>query len=169
MRQNFVLIVEDDPDSRELLRQLLERKGYDTAIAFDGRQGMAILKNYPEIQIVLLDWMMPGLSGLEVIQRIRAEIKDRYVYVIMVTALSSRDQIKQAIDAGADDYIIKPFSSEEILSRVISGTTFASIKNEITDRLKEIDKSINVLHNTLQPEDFAVAMEDDGGTNEKSG
>lgn len=114
-----VLIVEDDPDIAEGLRYNLEREGLDVRVAETGEQGLAAAldpKGAPAL--VILDLMLPGMSGSELCRRLRREPATRRTPIIMVTARASEADRVAGLDLGADDYISKPFSVRELLARV---------------------------------------------------
>src|SRR5215213_3491397 len=114
-----VLIVEDDADIAESLRYNLEREGLKALVAETGEKGLAAAldaKNPP--QLVILDLMLPGMSGTELCRRLRREPQTRRLPVIMLTARSSEADRVGGFDVGADDYITKPFSVRELMARV---------------------------------------------------
>src|SRR5437588_6446135 len=114
-----VLIIEDDPDIAEGLRYNLERDGMTTRVAETGERGLAAAldkKNPPAL--ILLDLMLPGMSGTELCRRLRREPATRRTPIIMLTARASEADRVSGLDLGADDYITKPFSVRELLARV---------------------------------------------------
>jgi two-component system NtrC family sensor kinase len=118
-----ILVVDDEIDIAESLAEFLSRKeGYRVEIVQDGRQAIAYLENTIggalEVDLVLLDMRMPGLSGLDVLDWIRGHPKLRYTRVVLLTAAASNDEKVQALSAGADDYITKPYYMQELLARV---------------------------------------------------
>lgn len=115
-----VLIAEDEPTGNLLLKNMVFRWGFDTVPAFDGAEAWKRLQEEDAPQIVILDWMMPGMDGLEVCRRIREmeKGKDRYTYVIMLTGRGDTEDMVTGIDTGADDYIVKPFNQEELRARL---------------------------------------------------
>lgn len=113
----FVLIAEDDKAVAELLRYNLEKEGYETAVAPDGDEAMILLdERTPDL--VLLDWMLPKVPGIEVCRRIRTKPDTANLPVIMLTARSEEADRIRGLDTGADDYVIKPFSTTELMARV---------------------------------------------------
>ena len=113
----FVLIAEDEKAVAELLRYNLEREGYETTIAPDGDEAMIQLdERVPDL--VLLDWMLPKVPGIEVCRRIRSKAETANLPVIMLTARSEEADRIRGLDTGADDYVIKPFSTTELMARV---------------------------------------------------
>ena len=112
-----VLVVDDDQDIRELVTWKLEAAGFTVHGEPDGEAGLAAaLEVRPDL--VLLDWMMPRLSGLEVCRALRDDPTTAQVPVILLTAKAQEADIQRGFAAGADDYIVKPFSSRELVSRV---------------------------------------------------
>ena len=112
-----VLVVDDDQDIRELVSWKLQAAGFEVIGEADGEAGLAAaLALRPDL--VLLDWMMPRLSGLEVCRALRDEPATSGVPVIMLTAKAQEGDVQRGFAAGADDYIVKPFSPRELVSRV---------------------------------------------------
>ncbi|HLH22505.1 MAG TPA: response regulator transcription factor [Chloroflexota bacterium] len=112
-----VLVVEDDAGLAELIHMLLEGAGYAVERAADGTTGLVRLLA-GGVDLVLLDLMLPGLDGLEVCRRARAQRQDAFLPIIMMTALDSEQQRVDGFAVGADDYVPKPFSTDELLARV---------------------------------------------------
>ncbi|GIH97392.1 MULTISPECIES: response regulator transcription factor [Planobispora] len=112
-----VLIVEDDLDIRDLTVFRLEQAGHDVRTAGDGMEALAALEEQRP-DIVILDWMMPGLSGPEVCRRLRAMPGMEGVVVLMLTSKAQEADVEEGFRAGADDYMVKPFSPRELAVRV---------------------------------------------------
>ena len=116
MRKTTLLVIEDDPDIVELLRYNLEREGFRVLIATDGEHGLAdAARHQPDL--LLLDLMLPGLDGLEVCRRLRAQEGTRGIPVLVLTAKSEEADVVIGLEMGADDYLTKPFSPRELLAR----------------------------------------------------
>jgi two-component system phosphate regulon response regulator PhoB len=114
----LILIVEDDSSLAELIRYNLEREGhYRVAEARDGEEAL-ILVDEDRPALIVLDWMLPQISGIEVCRRLRAKPETRNIPVIMVTARGEEADRIRGLDTGADDYITKPFSTTELLARI---------------------------------------------------
>jgi DNA-binding response OmpR family regulator len=109
-----VLIVEDDPVVVETLTTYLEHAGFDVIATGDGADGLARAQS-PDVAVVILDWMVPGMSGPEVCRRLRAVSS---VPVLMLTARTAEDDRVRGLETGADDYVPKPFSPREVIARV---------------------------------------------------
>lgn len=112
-----ILAVEDEPAIREMIRFALDREGFDVSTAEDVRTATRILAEKPA-DLVLVDWMLPDVSGLELVRRIRKDSLTRHLAIIMLTAKTDEHDITVGLDAGADDYVTKPFSPRELNSRI---------------------------------------------------
>jgi two-component system phosphate regulon response regulator PhoB len=112
-----VLIVEDETAIREMLGYALMKEGYEISEACDVEEARALIKEgIPDL--ILLDWMLPGISGVDYARRLRADAKTTNIPIIMLTAKSEEEDKIRALDTGADDYITKPFSTKELLARI---------------------------------------------------
>ena len=112
-----ILVVEDDPALAELLRYNLTREGFAIELAADGDAALAAAEDNPP-DLVVLDWMIPGLSGIEVCRRLRRREASRALPVIMLTARGEETDRIEGLESGADDYIVKPFSVVELAARI---------------------------------------------------
>ncbi len=112
-----VLVVEDEDALSALLEYNLEKEGFEVRISADGEDALLVIEE-DKPDLVILDWMLPGLSGIEICRRIRARPDTRDVPVIMLTARSDEDDRIRGLDTGADDYLTKPFSIPELTARV---------------------------------------------------
>ena len=126
-----ILIADDDPISVLYLQDMLGEWGYDVMVAADGLRALEILRQEDGPVLAVLDWMMPGMDGIDVCRAIRDSIKDRYVYMIMLTSRTETEFIVAAMNAGADDYIAKPFNPEEMQVRVRAGRRIAELELEL--------------------------------------
>jgi two-component system phosphate regulon response regulator PhoB len=115
--QPNVLIVEDEPPLVELLSYNLEKAGFQAQIARDGEEALlAVEERRPDL--VLLDWMLPYVSGIEICRRLRRDPETRDLPIILLTARGEEDDRIRGLDVGADDYVVKPFSPSELVARV---------------------------------------------------
>jgi DNA-binding response OmpR family regulator len=116
-QQGRVLVVEDDPDIRDLVRYRLERAGFEVTVAADGETGLRLAQEEPP-DLAILDIMLPKLDGYEITRRLRSDERTRALPVIMLTARAQDDDLARGFAVGADDYLRKPFSPQELRSRV---------------------------------------------------
>ena len=123
-----ILIAEDETISRTILTKILENFGYTVFQATDGRMAWELFKKH-QPPVVITDWMMPEMDGIELCQKIRKETVFKYVYIIFVTARNSKKDAVKGLEAGADDYIAKPFSPDEIHARLRSSERIVQLEN----------------------------------------
>jgi DNA-binding response OmpR family regulator len=117
--QPVILAADDDPDIRELVTFRLERSGYTVLQAADGEEALALaLEHTPDLAV--LDVMMPKMDGFEVVRRLRAEEATKHMPIIMLTARAQDSDVEEGFESGADDYLRKPFSPQELRARVQS-------------------------------------------------
>lgn len=112
-----VLIIEDEQAQAEMLRYNFDRAGFDVALSGDGEEALLAVDHRPP-DLILLDWMLPGISGVALCQRLRARPETRSIPIIMLTARSEETDRIRGFDSGADDYVVKPFSPTELIARV---------------------------------------------------
>lgn len=112
-----VLVIDDGPDNRMLLRALLERGGYRPVLADNGEAGLACLERETPA-LVLLDYMMPDMTGCEVARRIRARPGGADIPIVLLTASADEAHVREALAAGADDFLLKPFDRKVLMARV---------------------------------------------------
>ena len=113
----YILVVEDEDALATLLQYNLDKEGYQVAVACDGEEAL-VLASERQPDLVLLDWMLPKVSGIEVCRRLRARPETRNVPILMLTARGEESDRVRGLDTGADDYIIKPFSMTELSARI---------------------------------------------------
>lgn len=136
-----ILFAEDEKISRKLLGMTLTKAGHDVVAVEDGLKALAsIQKEAPDMLIT--DWMMPELDGLELCRRIRALNLPSYVYIILLTSLTQKENIIQGLDAGADDYITKPFERTELLARVRAGERVIQLEKSLRRKNKELSEAL---------------------------
>lgn len=134
-----ILIAEDDRPSLLLLDKVLKSRGYETLAVSDGAEALRELKQPTAPQLAILDWNMPGPTGLEVCQQLRAIPTPLPIYIILLTAEIERGYIVAALEAGANDYVTKPFHREELLARVQVGVRTVELQRELACRVKELE------------------------------
>ena len=126
-----ILIADDSIVSRHLLEATLRKWGYDVAVACDGQQALDLLQGDEAPALAILDWMMPGLTGLEVCRRIRQRSREPYIYILLLTSKSQKEDLIEGMEAGADDYITKPFDQHELQVRLRAGKRLADLQAEL--------------------------------------
>lgn len=138
-----ILVVEDDPTSRILLGELLSRAGYQPTLVCSAAEA---LRSYGDsfFPMVITDWMMPGITGLELCSQLRNRNLPGYVYVILLTARSSTDDIIRGLEAGADDYLTKPFNKTELLARLKTGQRILRLEQKLKLANDEIATMANL-------------------------
>ena len=113
-----ILVVEDDEVTAYMLEYLLQREGYEVTCVFDGNQAKAAIEKNQPFSLVLLDIMLPYISGIELITHIRSTADGNRTAIIMISGKAQEKDIIRALDTGADDYIVKPFQPGEVLARI---------------------------------------------------
>ncbi len=126
-----VLIADDNAMSRLTLRSQLRKWGYEVVESVDGDAAWAILSMPDSPRLAILDWMMPGLDGIELCRRVRAQGQEPYLYVILLTGREGRDDVVAGLDAGADDYVTKPFDAQELRVRLRAGERICALQEEL--------------------------------------
>ena len=134
-----IVIAEDDLVSRTLISTLTEKWGFNAIITQDGHEAMTALRAEHGPALAILDWMMPGMDGVQVCRRIRESGKT--VYVIMLTSRGTKENIVEGLHAGADDYLIKPFDKNELLARIQVGFRILELHGALAARVKELEKA----------------------------
>ncbi len=138
-----ILIAEDDPVSRRLLQAILVRWGYDVAVARDGIEAWEMLKGEDAPKLAILDWMMPGIDGVTICRKIRGMQRSQPIYIILLTAKGNKEDIVEGLQAGADDYVTKPFDRDELRARVCVGEWVIQLQSELADRVRELENALS--------------------------
>ena len=126
-----VLIAEDDAMYRRILESWLAKWGIQTISAEDGEQAWAILQEEPPPQLLIVDWVMPKVDGIELCRRIRQKQQGRYQYVLLVTGKEEKRDVVQGLESGADDYLTKPFDRNELRARIRVGKRILALQNDL--------------------------------------
>jgi DNA-binding response OmpR family regulator len=137
-----VLLAEDDPVSRYLLQAKLKQWGYDVTETSDGNEAWLVLQQENTPQLAVLDWMMPGLDGIDICRNVRASSKLQSMYLILLTTRDTQKDIIEGLQAGADDYITKPFESAELQARIQAGARIVKLQSELTKRIGELEDAL---------------------------
>ncbi|MBN2375938.1 MAG: response regulator [Sedimentisphaerales bacterium] len=131
-----ILVADDNQSTRKLLCVTLEKNGYEVVAAEDGITAWDILKSRSDIRLAVVDWMMPGMDGIELCRKLQEEHKSELIYVILLTAKEGTKNLIEALEAGANDYISKPFEKEELLARLRSGERIIKLQQQLTQLQK---------------------------------
>jgi two-component system cell cycle response regulator len=126
-----VLIAEDDVVSRRLLEATLLRWGYEVIVTRDGSEAWQVLQLADAPPLAILDWMMPGMDGVEVCRKVRQRGQEPYIYLILLTTKGLKENIIEGLDAGADDYLTKPFHPSELQVRLRAGIRIITLQAEL--------------------------------------
>src|SRR3972149_11613809 len=133
-----ILIADDSQTSRGLLKVHLMAKGHEVVEAEDGLAAWEAWRR-ERFRMVITGWMMPNLAGPDLIQRIRSEPQQGYTYTIIVTALDEKSHVVEGLEAGADDYLSKPFHSEELMARVAIGERILQLEDHLREARQQME------------------------------
>jgi sigma-B regulation protein RsbU (phosphoserine phosphatase) len=136
-----ILIAEDDFTSRTVLSSVLKKSGHEVIETVNGAAAWNALQQPDAPRLVILDWMMPEMDGLDVLRRVRAQQTDQPPYIIMLTAKGGKADIIAGLDAGADDYLTKPFDAGELRARISVGRRMIEMQTKLEDALQKINES----------------------------
>ncbi len=140
-----ILIAEDDPISRRLLESQLIKWNYEVVITSDGKAALEALQSEDPPSIAILDWMMPEMDGVKVCQEIRKQENEHYTYVLLLTAKDRKEDLIEGLEAGADDYVIKPFNAHELDMRIKAGKRIIELEKKL--RILTIKDELTNLYN----------------------
>jgi len=126
-----VLVADDDRTMTVLLRATLAKLGHEVWVADDGEAAWRLLQEPDAPKLAILDWMMPGMSGVEICRKVRQRTDAPYVYILLLTALDQLDDLVEGIEAGADDYITKPFKVKELRARLRAGQRILDLQSDL--------------------------------------
>jgi two-component system, cell cycle response regulator len=126
-----VLVADDEVTSRMLLEVYLSKWGYEVILAEDGCQASEILAGDDAPKLAVLDWIMPGMDGTQLCRQIRAGDQERYTYLILLTANRSKENVIAGLEAGADDYVTKPFDVQELKVRLNTGRRILFLQEQL--------------------------------------
>jgi CheY-like chemotaxis protein len=137
-----ILIAEDDRVSRRMLETTLQKWGHEVVVTSDGVEAWDILRQPNAPPLAILDWMMPGFDGIDVCRRSRQIELPVPIYIIMLTAKGRKEDIVTGLDAGADDYLTKPFDREELRARLQVGVRFTELQNKLAVHVNELESAL---------------------------
>jgi CheY-like chemotaxis protein len=132
------VVADDDRGTATIVTNLLKRSSLEVVVAHDGNAAWDLLKTAPAPALAIIDWMMPGVDGLELCRRIKREPSLANTHVILLTARNDQQDVVAAIQAGADDYVVKPFKFEDLSTRVHAGLRLASLQERVASSVAEV-------------------------------
>ncbi|MGO8792158.1 MAG: response regulator [Terriglobia bacterium] len=138
-----ILVAEDQSVSRHILAANLRKWGYDVTAVEDGTRAWEALQANPAPQLAILDWLMPGLDGIEICRRIRNSPRTSPIYLVLLTARRGQEDKIHGLQAGADDYITKPFNREELRARVQVGIRVLELQGALAERVRELEEALS--------------------------
>jgi len=142
-----ILIADDEVISRTVLDKTLLRWGYEVSVARDGDEAWAALHAENAPQLAILDWQMPGLDGPEICRRLRQEQREKYVYILLLTARDNRSDVIAGLASGADDYLTKPFDRHELQARLTVGRRILRLQEELIEAREAL--RVEATHDSL--------------------
>ncbi|MGI9368585.1 MAG: response regulator, partial [Ruegeria sp.] len=137
-------VVDDSRLQRRILVASLRKWGFDV-VEFDNAEAAIDASRTDLPDLVLSDWVMPGMSGLEFCKAFRSLKGDRYTYFILLTAKSDKQEVARGLDAGADDFLIKPLEADELRARIEAGARILGMQNELSEKNRIIEKALEEL------------------------
>jgi two-component system cell cycle response regulator len=147
-----ILIAEDDTVSRMILTKAVEKSGHECLAVENGEKAWELFQNTPGVDVVISDWMMPGIDGPEFCRRVRAANSGWYTFFIFLTALGDKQHLLEGMQAGADDYLAKPLDREQLQVRLIAASRVNSLHRQLNEQKAELEK--------LNRELFAMSRRD---------
>ncbi len=132
-----ILVAEDDPVSRRLLQNYLQKWGHEVVLANDGAEAWQLFEQ-DEFRLVISDWMMPEMDGVDLIRRIRESPRPIHVYVILLTGRSQKEDVVEGMEAGADDFVTKPFDRDELRVRLCVGERVCELERRLAEQSREL-------------------------------
>ena len=137
-----ILIVDDDPVARRILEEAMSGLGHDVLSANDGREAWAIVEREP-IDVLMTDWVMPEMDGLELCRRVRAREDAPFTYVMLLSTRSSADDVGAGIMAGANDFLRKPYERAELRARLHAAQRAVELERSLAERVRELEHALH--------------------------
>jgi len=137
-----ILIAEDDHVSRLVLQRSLESWGHEVFVTCEGQAAWDVLQGDDAPKLAILDWMMPGLDGVEICRRVRTLDRTEPTYLILLTAKGQAEDIASGLDSGANDYVRKPFNRLELRSRVRVGERMVALQHDLAERVRQLEQAL---------------------------
>ena len=151
------VIADDDAVTTAVLSRALSRLGFDVSVAHDGESAWQLLTTAPAPALAVVDWIMPGIDGTELCRRVRLDASLSSLYIILLTGRGSRDDLVAGLDAGADDYMVKPIDTEELRARVQVGVRVANLQRRLAERVAELQATRDHLARLVSTDELTEA------------
>jgi diguanylate cyclase (GGDEF)-like protein len=135
-----ILIADDDATSRLLLTAVAAKLGHQCLVAMDGSSAWDLLSSQ-QIDVLLTDWMMPGVDGPELCRRVRDDLTDHYVYIVLITGLGNPAQVLEGMGAGADDYLIKPVDPFAVQTRLVAAQRVTQLHQQVSEFRAQLERA----------------------------
>jgi len=126
-----ILAAEDNPVFQSMLKTLLRKWGYDAVMAQNGSEAWEILESDTAPRLAVLDWMMSGMDGVQICRRVRSANREPYIYIVLLTARTDSEDLVEGMEAGADDYLTKPFNAQELRVRIRAGKRILELQDAL--------------------------------------
>jgi len=136
-----VLVVDDSPVQRLILKNCLLERGFQPIVVGDGEAALAILQTPDAPRLMILDWELPGMSGIEVCRSIRGSNAERYTYILMLTSKSDAAHVVVGLESGADDFVRKPFDPGELCARLATGCRILQLEEQLVTARDELHRA----------------------------
>ncbi|RQW83401.1 MAG: response regulator [Geobacter sp.] len=136
-----ILIADDDQTTRRILLAVLKKAGFEVVICCDGCEALQALQSEGPPMLAILDWMMPGMDGVDICRTLRTSEAAVQPYLILLTCKGFQEDVVSGLESGADDYIVKPFSADELLARIKVGQRVLGLQSALAARVEELTKS----------------------------
>ncbi|HJP90944.1 MAG TPA: diguanylate cyclase [Pyrinomonadaceae bacterium] len=149
-----ILVAEDDAVSCRVLTANLKSWGHEVVVTNNGSDALQALQRAGAPLLAILDWIMPDLDGVEVCRRLRSEDTERSVYIILLTSLNRKENLIEGLEAGADDYLTKPFDRNELRMRVQAGARIVQLQSSLRERVRELELAQEALRNLSLTDDM---------------
>ncbi|MDZ4686011.1 MAG: response regulator [Planctomycetaceae bacterium] len=145
-----VLVADDDLVSRRLLQGYLQKWGYEVVTAADGAEAWRLFEQ-DDFPLVITDWMMPEMDGPDLIKKVRAAEREHYVYAILLTGRSQKEDVVEGMEAGADDFVNKPFDRDELHVRLRAGERILKLERKLEEQNRALREAHAALLKIVQP------------------
>ena len=137
------LIADDDLVTAAAISTSVSAWGFDTSVAYDGTTAWELLSANPPPPLAILDWEMPGVDGPELCRRLRADLSRAHVYVLLLTSRSRPIDVIEGLEAGADDYLVKPVNMNELRARLYVGVRVVSLQERLANKVNELQATLD--------------------------